>query len=100
MALLSVAAADGLKAARLKAYLRQVCDNERRALERNDALLRNMTRIDEHVAALDRKSTQLRAIKVCPCVMVACLKLSISVSLFNKILTLWNVDTVCQSLVI
>lgn len=53
-----------LRAAKLQAYWKRICDDERRSQQRNQNILRDFSRIDSHLTAVSNKTERLRLLKV------------------------------------
>ncbi|CAG5133942.1 unnamed protein product, partial [Candidula unifasciata] len=52
-----------MKASRLHTYWRKICEDERRAKQRNEMLMRDLERIDNHMAELNARTQSLALMK-------------------------------------
>ena len=53
-----------MKASRLQAYWKKICDDEKRAKQRNEMLIREFERIDAHMAEMNARTQRLALMKV------------------------------------
>ena len=53
-----------MKATRLNAYWRKICEDERRAKQRNEMMMREFERIDAHMAEMNARTQRLALVKV------------------------------------
>ncbi|RUS78547.1 hypothetical protein EGW08_013690 [Elysia chlorotica] len=52
-----------MKATRLNAYWRKICEDERRAKQRNEMMMREFERIDAHMAEMNARTQRLASVK-------------------------------------
>lgn len=53
-----------LRISQLQNYWQKICEDEKRSQRRNEQLLRDLNRIDEHAARLAERTESLRNLKV------------------------------------
>ena len=53
-----------MKATRLNAYWKKICEDERRAKQRNEMMMREFERIDAHMAEMNARTQRLAMVKV------------------------------------
>ncbi len=56
-----------LKAVRLQAYWKKICEDEKRSQWRNEQLIKDFDRVEAQMAALSARSERLRTMKVSFC---------------------------------
>ncbi|GFR69060.1 flocculation protein FLO11-like [Elysia marginata] len=63
LALLADQTSSKMKATRLNAYWRKICEDERRAKQRNEMMIREFERIDAHMAEMNARTQRLALVK-------------------------------------